>query len=340
MRFPKVALLCAVVVSQLGTLWAGKYTIDPNQNYAFLQPWFNLEQEERDTLAQGGVIVRSLPASDQQISVIAVCRISLSPEAFLARFRSPEYGNYFKLKGGRFSQSPSLGDLAGLSLDQGDIDRLRNCVPGDCALNLSDAEMSDLQKSSDVQQAFRHVVLNRLRQYESGGLEALPEYHDREDPVRPAVVFSEIVRQTPYLGARVPRVLAYLQKYPSGETSNGDSSMVWSKMTMNHKAVVMVTHLTVFQLDPTPLVPAVMLAVKQVYASRYMNGDLTLNMVFAGAGTPSYLVHVNRSHLDGLNGGFSGIKRSALQGPIKAEAAEAIAELRDRLERDAPPARR
>ena len=116
--------------------------------------------------------------------------------------------------------------------------------------------------------------------------------------------------------------------------------MVWSKMTMNHKAVVMVTHLTVFQLDPTPLVPAVMLAVKQVYASRYMNGDLTLNMVFAGAGTPSYLVHINRSHLDGLNGGFSGIKRSALQGPIKAEAAEAIAELRDRLERDAPPARR
>ena len=185
MRFPKVALLCAIVVSQLGTLWAGRYTIDPNQNYAFLQPWFNLEQEERDTLAQGGVIVRSLPASDQQISVIAVCRNALSPEAFLTRFRSPEYGNYFELKGGRINQSPSLGDLAGLSLDQGDIDRLRNCVPGDCALNLSDSEMSDLQKSSDVQQAFRQVVLNRLRQYESGGLEALPESRNQKTRCAP-----------------------------------------------------------------------------------------------------------------------------------------------------------
>ena len=155
--------------------------------------------------------------------------------------------------------------------------------------------MSAMQKSTDVHQAFRQVVLNRLRQYQSGGLEAVPEYHDRETPVRPAAVFSEILRQTPYLSAHVPRVQAYLQQFPSGETRDGDSSMLWSKMKMNSKAVVMVTHLTVFQPDPTPLVPAVMLAGKQVYASRYMNGDLTLTMVFAGgAGTSSYLVHVNR----------------------------------------------
>jgi hypothetical protein len=349
-RLPSVLLIGAIFLSQLGTLRAGRYTIDPTNGLAFMEPWVDLEQEERDTLSQRGVIVRSLPASDQQISVIAVCPIALSPEAFLARVRSPGYVNRRELKGGRFGNPPSSGDLAGLSLDPGDIERLKRCVSGDCALNLADSEMSALQvvlnspprgQSTDVHQAFRQVVLNRLRQYQAGGLAAVPEYHDREDPVRPAAVFSEILRQTPYLKAHVPRVLAYLQQFPSGWTRHADSSMLWSKMMMNGKAVVMVTHLTVFRPDPTPLVPAVILAGKQVYASRYMNGDLRLTMLFAdGAGTSSYLVHVNRSHLDELNGRFSGIKRAALEGPIKAEAAEALAQLRDRLERDVPPARR
>ncbi len=340
LRLPN-AVLASVICLSLGTLGAGKDTIDPTGDFAFLQPWVELEEEDRITLAQRGAVVRSLPSSDQQIGLIAVCPIALSPEAFLMRVRSRGYMSRSELKGGRFSSSPSLGDLAALSLDQGDIDRLRRCAPGDCALNLADSEMSAMQKSTDVNQAFRQVVLNRLRQYQSGGLAAVPDYHDRETPVRPVAVFSEILRQTPYLSAHVPRVQAYLQQFPSGESRHGESSMLWSKVKMNGKAVVIVTHLAVFQPDPTPLVPAVMLAGKHVYTSRYMNGDLTLTMLFAReAGTPSYLVHVNRAHLDELNGSFSGLKRAALEGAIKTEAAEALAELRDRLERDAPPARR
>jgi hypothetical protein len=73
---------------------------------------------------------------------------------------------------------------------------------------------------------------------------------------------------------------------------------------------------------------------KQVFASRYMNGSLTLSMLFTGAdGAPGYLVHVERSDLDELGGSFSGFKRAVMETRIAEEAAAAMAALRDRLER-------
>ncbi len=343
----KSALVAVVFLSQFGTLWAGRTAIEPTGGLAFLQPWVVLEPEDHTTLAQRGVVVRSLPASDQQIGVIAVCPISLTADAFLASVTSSAYMGRSEQKGGRFSSQPSLADLAGLSLDSGDIDRLRDCVSGDCALNLADSEISAMRaaltphtrgRTADVNHVFREVVLNRVRHYQSGGLAAVPEYHDRRDPQRPSHIFAEILQQTPYLRSHVPDVLAYLERFPTAEARNGQSTMFWSKMTMNGKPVVLVTHVTTFRLNPSSTVPAAMLTGKQVYASRYMNGDLTLTMLFPG--TPSYLVHINRSHLDALRGSFRGFKRAALESPIKAEVVEALVKLRDRLERLGSTARR
>lgn len=336
-----------VFLSHIGTLWAGRTATEPSGGLSFLRPWVVLEPEDHTILAQRGVVVRSLPASDQQIAVIAVCPIALTADAFLTRFIPSAYMGRSEQKAGRFGSPPSLSDLAGLSLDQADIERLRECVSGDCALNLSDSEISAMQrvltpqsrgKAADANQVFREVILNRLRHYQSGGLAAVPEYHDRSDPLRPSLVFAEILHQTPYLRANMPDVLAYLEHFPKVAAKDAQSSILWSKMTMNGKPVVLVTHVTTFRLNRTPLVPEAMLAGKQIYASRYMNGDLTLTMLFPG--TPSYLVHINRSHLDALRGSFRGLKRAALEGAIKAEVVEALMKLRDRLERHGPPFRR
>jgi hypothetical protein len=65
-----------------------------------------------------------------------------------------------------------------------------------------------------------------------------------------------------------------------------------------------------------------------------MNGDLMLTMLFAGAGgSPAYLTIIHRSQLDELTGMFSGMKRAAIEGRIRDEAARALAALRDDLER-------
>jgi hypothetical protein len=105
---------------------------------------------------------------------------------------------------------------------------------------------------------------------------------------------------------------------------------------MNDKAVVRASHVSVFRGDADVRLPRVAVVGKQIYASRYMNGELTMTLLFAGGSRSSnYLVHVDRSELDELGGAFSGLKRRLIEGRIKSEATGELARLRDRLER--PP---
>ena len=338
-----VLILSVCFVSLIGPLQAGRRTIATTNDFAFLEPWFDLRRDEREKLVQRRVVVRALPAHGKQIGVIATCAIAISPEAFLSRVRAAGSLKGPESVGGRFDDPPALENLARLSLDGGDLDRLRRCRPGDCRLNLADHEISAVLQAfattprdgvPEANQVFRQVVLDRTRRYLSGGLKSLPDYHDRREPVRPAVIFSEILQQTPYLKSDVPGIAAYLEQFPSGDAGGSESSLQWSRVTINDKAVVMVTHLSIFRPAPGPRVPTVLVAGKQVYASRYMNGELTLTMLFAGTGgSPSYLVHVHRSQLDELDGTFSGLKRSVIEGRIKEKAAQTLGALRDSLER-------
>ena len=316
-------------------------------DFAFLQPWIELVPKERETLLQRGVVVRVLPADGQEISVLAACAVTIAPAEFVARVRGAGDVKRTEVTAGRFGDPPALSDLATLSLDQGDVDRIQLCRPGDCRLNLADEEMFELQRafatrndgsssSEEGQEAFRRLVLKRVTRYRSGGLEALPAYHDRSDPVRPAAIFAGIMQRSPYLTTHVPEAAVFLQRFPSVKSGGAESFLLWSKVIMNKKPVVMVTHLGIFRPQSGPEVPTVLVTGKQVFASRYMNGELNLTMLFKSAdstdGSQSYLVHVERSNVDALGGRFAGLKRAAIEGGVKSEAANGLAVLRDRLE--------
>jgi hypothetical protein len=339
----KLLMTLAVAGTLAATGTGAPRAVEPG-DLGFLKPWFEADRRERETLAQRGVVVRSLPAADRQIAVLAVTPITIEPEAFVRRIRAGSGVKHPSLISGTFSSPPVPEDLAPVSLDDGDLDRLRRlCRPGDCRLNLADHEIAALQRalSSDgapgsprAQQAFRHVVVDRARLYLKGGLEALPDYHDRGTPARPAVIFSEVLQQSRYLQTHTPRLASYLGRFPNSRADGVESFLRWSRAMINGKAVIMVTHVSIAREAPADGMPSVIVAGKQVYASRYMNGELTLTMLFEGEGpSPSYLVHVNRSELDELGGSFSGIKRSLIGGRIKDEAAGALAALRDALER-------
>ena len=79
----------------------------------------------------------------------------------------------------------------------------------------------------------------------------------------------------------IPAVAEYLKRFPFTDTTGAATSQHWSKVIVNDKAVIAITHLTTFQPEPGPRVPTVLTVSKTVYASRYMNGELTLWMLFA-----------------------------------------------------------
>lgn len=337
----RMIVLGVALLSAVEPLQARRQTNASVKDLAFLEPWFTVEQEDRDTLAQRGVVVHGLPASNKQISIVATCAVDVSANELVARVNG--IGNVTRgdLVTGRFSEPPTLDDLAPLTLDQGDIARIRACRPGACALNLADHEMSDLQRAltqhpeapTAVQSAFRRVLLSRLARYQSGGLAALPAYHDRRDPVQPAGVLSAIRQQMPYLQGHLPAVVAYLERFPFTDTTGTVTSARWSQMIVNNKPVVAISHLATFRPDPGPRVPIFVTVATTVYASRYLDGELTLWMLFASGDPPSsYLVYVTRSELDTLDGMFSNVKRSAIERRMKEAAGAALVSFCDRLE--------
>ena len=339
-----ILALAVVCVTLPGSIGTGAWRDRPPDALSFLGFWFEVDQHDRETLQQRGVVVRALPAGPRQIGVIAVTPLSIAPDTFVDRVRAAGGVKHADLVSGRFSDPPTLADLAPISLDDGDIHRLRRlCRPGDCRLNLADHEIAAVQRALaatgpsaavEAQDAFRRVVLDRTVRYLTGGLKAVPEYHDRRHAVHPAAIFSEILQQSHYLKTHLPQVTAYLAGYPSAEPAGAESFLRWSKTMINGKAVVMVSHVSIFRPTAASGTPAVVVAGKQVYASRYMNGELTLTMLFAaGGGTHAYLVHVSRAELDELSGALGGLKRTLILGRIKDEATEGLARWRDRLER-------
>ena len=310
--------------------------------FAFLQPWFTPTSDERRLLAARGVVVRALPAEARQIAILAVCSIDVSPDVFVGRLQTAWDVEKGQLAAGRLGDPPTAADLARLSLDAGDVDRLRRCRPGDCRLNLSDGEIRAVQAAfangggaAQVQRVFRDVIVDRARRYLSGGLGALPDYHDRSDPVSPSNVFAEILAQAPYVTTRLPAIARYLERFPSSDVRPDASFLHWSTVIMNEKAVVRVSHVSLFRRDRLNVANALVVG-KQIYASRYMNGELTMTMLFGGTRASGYLVHVDRSELDELGGAFSGLKRRLMEGRIKSEATIALAALRDRFESRTP----
>ena len=143
--------------------------------------------------------------------------------------------------------------------------------------------------------------------------------------MQPAAVFAAIRQQIPYLKGHLPSVAEYLERFPSTDATGASASLHWSRINVNDKPVVSIHHLTTFRLKPGPRVPTVLTVAQTVYASRYLNGELTLWMLFApGNASASYLVYVTRSELDTLGGSFSSLKRTAIESRMKEAAARLL----------------
>src|ERR1051325_4681593 len=94
---------------------------------------------------------------------------------------------------GSFSAEPSLNDLAGLTLEAGDIEDLKDCLVGDCQIKLSAPMIERFRKEIDwtrpdyqlaVTNLFKQILTDYVRDYRARGDAALIEYNDKPDEVR------------------------------------------------------------------------------------------------------------------------------------------------------------
>jgi hypothetical protein len=313
---------------------------------AFFQPAVTLEPAERRRLDAGEVVVKVLPARGTESAIFSAAKVSdeVDGERLLAWVR-----RVVELKKSthvpaiaRFSQPPRLSDLATLNLDDEDLEAIRTCRPKACDIRLSEAEIDRLRKivvsagaswKSAVQEAYRGVILARAQRFLAGGLPGSPPYHDQGRPVALDAEFAAILKSSPFLTARLPHVAEFLRAYPRG-AGEIESFLYWSKESLGARPVVIITHVT-FARGGTGDVPSAVVVAQQVYASHYMTGALAVTTITGNAGGPRYLMYLNRSRIDVLDGFFGGLVRRIIGGRLRTEAATVVDGLRLRL-REAP----
>ena len=114
------------------------------------------------------------------------------------------------------------------------------------------------------------------------------------------------------------RVLRGLQQPPNAARPAGtESFLYWSKERFGGKTTVTISHVSILLNDDDSIVPPVLVASAQVFASHYMNGALGLTAVLRQPGEGRhYLVYLSRTQVDVLGGAFGSWKRAIVEGRI------------------------
>ena len=218
----------------------------------------------------------------------------------------------------RFSQPPQLADLATLTLDDEDLEAIRKCRPRACDIKLNEAEIGQLQKAigsagagwkAAVQEAYRAAILARAQRFLAAGLSGSPPYHDQGKPVALDAEFAGILKSSSFLTTRLPHLARVPRRLSARRQGRVESFLYWSKESLGARPVVIITHVSLAR-GGTGDVPSAVVAAQQVYASHYMTGALAVTTITGEAGGPRYLMYLNRSRIDVLDGFFGGLVRT------------------------------
>ena len=296
-----------------------------------LRSHIGLSESDLSRLRRGGIVARSVSAQDShEIGVVGIVRVSVPAEFVVSRFR--DITTYKKsdmvLQVGPFSDPPSLADVDRLTLEEGDINAIRSCRPGDCGVKLSRETMARFAREVDWKQPDyreranaleRRIVVEQLQAYISAGPAALGAYADKKDTVSLDAEFRALVARPPEICQYMPELFAYLREYPRSTLNGVDSFFYWSKEAFGLKPVISVTHVVIYHARPG----LTFIASKSLYSTHYMTASLGLTILGSDETGDSAvdIMYVNRSRSDSLDGPFAGLKR-AIVGRRQREAVE------------------
>lgn len=292
-------------------------------------------------LRRGKIVKHGIDtASPGEIAVVGAVRVNAPKAVFLDRVRDivrfKRDPNVLQI--GRFSQTPSLDDVAALTVDADDFNA-RDCRVGDCSVRLSAEAIRRLPRQVDLTapdaQAraaawFKQVLVDDVAAYLSGGGGRMLQYDDGPRPIRPVDEFDGILRNAPSIGALIPNLPDHLTNYPSNHLTQPEDFLYWSKEKFGASPFITVTHVTIICASTETCV----MTTKDVYSSRYLDASLGLSIATDVAGAPNafYLVYGNRFRANALKGGWSAMRRSIVERRARGGVEESLKTIKNELE--------
>lgn len=334
------ALVAALTIG-LATSAAALGEIDPGVR-AVAMRYLRFSAGDIADLQAGKIVKHSNDASAPgEIAVAGGVRVHVPKQRFLDRVRdivgfkrTPDV-----LEIGRFSNPPTLQDLAGLTIGKDDFDA-STCRIKDCDVRLPADVIRRVQHEIDPhardaqQQAaslFKQVLLDDVIAYEKGETRGrLLEYDDGDRPIQPANEFDGVLRDAPALAALAPSLPDHFRKYPAEPIAGDEDFLYWSKEKFGIAPFITVTHVTIV----CPTAATCVVATRDVYSSRYIDASLSITVATDAAGDPDsfYLIFANRSRANALKGGLAGLRRALASRRARSSVEDNLKRIKKQLE--------
>jgi hypothetical protein len=312
-----------------------------------LKTEMKLTDSDLAAAAEGRPVGKLLKTQDKrEVAAVGLIRINLTHDAFLKRFRDIVW---FKqgpgvLKVGKLSESPRVSDLEALTLEPIDIDDLKVCRVGDCALKLSEEMITGLapvarspsRTSRDqTNAAFRKMLVDYATNYTQHGDKVLITYNDRKRPLKLFDDFSSLMAGVGFLKNYAPEFLNYMEQFPQADPPEGESFIYWSKEKFGFKPVISLTHVLIYTRK-RDYGQETLIASKQLFANHYFDSSVGVTLLVdepSDSKMPgTYLVYVNRSRADALTGFMSGLRRSIVESRSLSALKTSLKTTKQRLE--------
>lgn len=313
----------------------------------FLQDQMQLSPDQISDVQNGKAVAKILPSSKpSDIYVFGAVYIHAKPAAYLQFMR--DMSRLKKISGylgaGEFSTPPTLGDMAGLSVEQEEIEDLKNCRPDKCDVQLPEESMEAAHGSinwqspniaEQVNKLAKLGILRLLNDYRKSGDAALLAYRDKRDPVPVAEQFQSLLSRVGFFPEYLPDLNDYLLHYPQSKPEGAQDFFYWEKVNFGLKPTIRVNHGVVYRFSG-PAQRIYVLAIKQLYASHYFQTAIDLSFCVQKSNTSAedgfYLITVKASRQAGLTGVKGGVVRHAAINKTRSSLKNALNSIRENLE--------
>ena len=152
---------------------------------AFLTATFSLSRADVGRLDAGQVVSRTLDTKHaREVATLGIVRILTTPEKYVERLA--DIATFKRtddiLQIGTFSDPPQIGDVAALTLDEGDVRRLQACRVDDCAVRISAEAIQQFARALDgpatdamfnATGTMRQLLVDYVARYRETGAAAL-----------------------------------------------------------------------------------------------------------------------------------------------------------------------
>lgn len=301
-----------------------------------LRAQFGLGESETARLDRGDVVTRRIPeVSGDEVAFVGAVRLGVSAATAASRIFAGDLpaASPSLIRRVGFSRPPSANDLQTYELPTADVDALRDCVVGACALKLPGDAIGAIRaldwKAENVTEqasgAMRAWLLAYVRGYATRGNQALVIYEDGRDPLPLHEGFHTLLAAMPFWVDDAPEFHHYLDVFPRQALSGVRDTITCYVEDFGLRPLTSVVHSSLYSApERSQTTVRELIARKQIFASHYFRARLSMLAFVEGSpAAATYLVWLDRSLFDTkLNRFLRGRVEGRLEDDLRARLAQ------------------